>query len=710
MLEFFRTYQRYIFLFITVVLIASFSFFGMYDAVRSEETREDPVIGQAIDGSAIQLSEVRQLSHFLATDREDSPISRGGIPNLVNDGVIRYDFLRTELADLLVSSYFEPMKGDLAARLEKAKRYRPYVHPDAPFLSARLMWERFLPALNGELEFLVQRSEASPKVFSHLAKLYQQQASFPPELLRRILLYQHQQYPWLHIDPRLSQEDLSLFGFHSLADWFGNDFVDLISQFILNAAAAATEKGYRVSLEEAQGDLIHNFQVSMEKLAKAKIKPELSFGQHLRTLGFDDKSAAEVWRKVLLFRRLFQDVGEATFVDSLPFKDFLGYAKATAVVQKYQAPICLENVDDLLQFQLYLKAVAPPSQDPLTLPTEYLGPEQVKKEFPELVQTTYKVKAAEVTKEQIALRPSLKEVWEWQLEEKNWTQLKQKFSFLSGENRQERFQSLEALQPAQRSQVVGLARHLLVDQNPVWVEEALAAAPMKELTLSLAANDPRFSLLERAAAGDAEAIEKLHLYAKEGKFSRMEGIEKVEEAHLLTYVQAKPLLSSLLERYLESKFPKMEKEEAGRQAFSSLFQAMDRLKIGDGYAKNRLLVPMQEAYKALQKDRADSQWIKGEGSPLTEQFKLEKQEQNLHRTSQENWMKEQAFVLVPNEWSPIHVPEDGQIVFFYLAGEETGENLPFWISSALGKKPFLPMRSAIWPNGCSKRAKKNKPS
>ena len=36
-------------------------------------------------------------------------------------------------------------------------------------------------------------------------------------------------------------------------------------------------------------------------------------------------------------------------------------------------------------------------------------------------------------------------------------------------------------------------------------------------------------------------------------------------------------------------------------------------------------------------------------------------------------MKEQAFVLVPNDWSPIHVPNDGQIVFFYLQEKKESE-------------------------------------
>lgn len=48
-------------------------------------------------------------------------------------------------------------------------------------------------------------------------------------------------------------------------------------------------------------------------------------------------------------------------------------------------------------------------------------------------------------------------------------------------------------------------------------------------------------------------------------------------------------------------------------------------------------------------------------------------------------MKEQAFLLVPNEWSPIQVPADGQIVFFYLQEKKQDES-PILEQLAFGKE------------------------
>lgn len=617
MLEFFRTYQRYFFLVITIVVIASFTFFGTYSTLGNEVEREDRIVGQAVDGSSMMLSEIQKLSRFIATDREDSA-GRGMSPNFCNDGVIRYDFLRARLADLLVAEYFDALKGDLEARLEKAKRYRPYAHPEAPMLSAKTVWDRFLPPLSAELAALQGEKEVGPAVFGRLAKLYQYQSRLGPEMLRRILVYQHQQYPWLTIDQRLSYDDMALFGFHSASDWFGHNFVDLVSEFILNAAAVAEEKGYRVSLEEAKGDLVHHFVESMEK-----IKGELNFHHHLRMLGFDERSAAESWRKVLLFRRYFQDVGSAAFVDRLPYRDFAGYAHEMAVVEKYEWPVQLKSARDLAEWQFYVKAVCPKGKE--ALPSGFLSVGEVEQKCPTLVETTYKAKVAEVSKRQVALRASLKDVWEWQIS--NWERLRKEFTALPKvDGRDERFKTLEKLEPKLRAQVDLFAREGLVDQNPTWIEEALAGAPLVEKTW--------------AVAGNEEPVLK-----SEGVFYRHEGLEKVDDKHILTFEKARGALAKLVEAR-EGECPK---------------------------DKNPFVTASKDALAALQKNPLDNHWVQSGEGPLVDQFKLERKELSIQRTSQENWMQEQAFLMLPDFWSPIHIADDGQIVFFYLKEKKSNQ-------------------------------------
>lgn len=48
-------------------------------------------------------------------------------------------------------------------------------------------------------------------------------------------------------------------------------------------------------------------------------------------------------------------------------------------------------------------------------------------------------------------------------------------------------------------------------------------------------------------------------------------------------------------------------------------------------------------------------------------------------------MKEQAFLMLPNQWSPVHVAEDGEIVFFYVR-ERKPADLPLLERLSFGKE------------------------
>jgi hypothetical protein len=622
MLEFFRQYQRYFFLVITVVVVTSFTFFGAYSTFGGDEGPKDRSIGQTVHGSPLMLSEVQKLARFIDLDREEGS-------NLCNDGVIRTDFLKSQIGALLVAQYFDPLKEGFAARLDRAKRFRSYAHPETPFLSAKTVWEHIIPEMNEEIANLQAFSEPSCEVFSRLAKLYLLQNRLQPEMLRRILIYQHQQYPGLRVDQRLSNIDLSLFGFHSASDWFGREFVDLVAQFILNGASAAEEKGYRVTLEEAKGDLIHNFQESIQRL-----KIELNLGEHLRKLGFDERSAAEVWRKVLLFRKFFGDVGEAAFVDSMPYRDFASFARELAVVQKYEWPIQIATQGDLAQFEFYVKTISKGVKG--GLPTGFLTVDEVEKKCPQLVQSKYKANVAEISKQQVALRASLKQVWDWETDEKNWSLLKKEFSLPAASSKEERFKVLERAE--KRNEIDAFARDRIVDENKGWIDEALAIAPAMEKTWVVSGNN------DPALKGD-------------GMYYLVENLEKISDKQILPFNEARAVLAKLVKSE-EGNCPK---------------------------EKNPFGLSAKEALAAMQKNKEDSRFVQSGNDPLADQFKLIRKELSIHRNSKESWMKEQAFLMLPDLWSPIQVGDSGQVVFFYLQ-EKKVDDAPILDHLSFGKE------------------------
>ena len=191
-----------------------------------------------------------------------------------------------------------------------------------------------------------------------------QEKQFPAPLLKQVLRYQEQQYPWLPVDENLDYTDLSLYGYHTLEDWFGPRFVRLVAQFIMNSARVAEQKGYKVTKEEALADLLQHAATSYQQnqsnpnLGVANLQQY--FDEQLRRLGMDQSKAMKLWREVLLFRRLFGDVGNAVVVDPFSIEKIQGYAKESVQGQLFELPedLRFSNYRDMQKLEVYLNAVA----------------------------------------------------------------------------------------------------------------------------------------------------------------------------------------------------------------------------------------------------------------------------------------------------------------------------------------------------------------
>lgn len=723
MLEFFRKHQKSFFLVIAVMVISSFVFFGTFSTAMNGPAREDRVVGKAIDGSKMGLIELQNLSRFLAVDREDiGAVGQHAPPNLLNDGVIRRDFLRTGVAETIVRESWDVLEKGMTEKLTRIKNYRAYEHPQAPFISAQAVWERFAPAVNREWSELKSTVGVDADLFSHINRLYYMQNALPAEWMRRILMMTQQQYKWLQPDGRLQNEDFSMFGFHTLSDWFGRDFVDLMAQFIHNSALAAEEKGYVVTLEEAKADLKKNYLESMKKLQEAKVPVQLSYKDQLRVLGMDESEAAHAWRKVLLFRRYFNDVGEAAFIDRLPYSEFAAVATEKATVDLYQWPQSLKftTAVDLLGFQTYLKSVmVAEKEDPLALPSTYLPIDETAAKAPELVATQYTAQVAAIDKRETALNAPLKEVWQYETSDAAWKMLGKEFPFIQkwvGKNGEERFQALETLDVANRTKVDQFARRQLLNAHPEWIDAALCKAESKERKLTLSAGEIQMShvedtrklgqLFEQILQKPEEALSQLQHFDSGEAVFRFDNIAKISDRKIKTFEESKKdgSLARLVDRALESSFAKYKaKLPADKQAqsWSDAKEELAELMLSDlkkqvlklapkeelPFASLRLLAPAKQALAAIQEGK--NEWVKTEGEdPLLSQFKLEKIEKEIPRTAQEDWMTKEAFVLMPKKWSQVHVAPDGAVHFMYIKERKTVQE-PILEQLSFGKEMLV---------------------
>lgn len=147
-MNFFRKYQRILLMVVSVMTIASFSFFGTFSAFAPSEKIVDQEIGRAIDGSPIMERDVKGMIRFL---------SLGGT------NVIEKDLIVTGMASILAEQYFDNIREEFEARLQKVKTYKPYTHPQLPFLSAEEIWKQFIPELSIHLGELKKKNWVLPK-------------------------------------------------------------------------------------------------------------------------------------------------------------------------------------------------------------------------------------------------------------------------------------------------------------------------------------------------------------------------------------------------------------------------------------------------------------------------------------------------------------------------------------------------------------------
>lgn len=644
MLDFFRRYQRYFFFVITFVIIISFSFFGTYNTIPAENIREQ-VAFTAIDGSQISRSDLEEMMLFLSTDSDDKTVFGGAWgPNFLNDGVIRKDLLQTGLAEILAAQYEPLIAADLQKRLEKEKRFILYSHPDAAFLNIEAVWEYFAPDMKSNYGTLKKATQAtSNEAVKARVRLYLGERRLPPPMLRQVLRYQEKQYNWVTPDSNLDRTDLALFGYRTMDDWFGPNFLRIMSEFIINAGKVAERKGYVVTKDEALSDLIRNAQLSYQQNLKS---PHLAvsnsaeyFNEQLRRMNMDQAIAVRLWRQVLLFRRLFQDIGLSVFVDPFSFKQMDAYAKESSGGELYQLPkeLQLNNYGALQKFETYLAAVSKRPVDDskqLEMPATFLSVAEVAKKYPSLVEKRYLLEITQADRRSLQGKVGIRESWNWQVEAGNWELLKKEFPELAlkkGDTRDDRYAALEGLDSRTRARVDLFARNAILDGSPEIIARTLQNGDPKRLIVGLSPEggslvfegikDPKklMTLLDQAPlAGEEEssltdaakkAQEQLNIFSGNNQqYYRIRVIERRPDLEILTFGEANK--SGALDKLLDTQLEKFYQQT--REKNPSLYQKEDkswkslaevREAVADQYFAKTLKAVRQDYSKAVPKEK-----------------------------------------------------------------------------------------------------------
>lgn len=714
MLHFFRRFQQYFYILVTVAIVVSFSFFGTNSLVR-EGTFHEQVAFTAVDGTEISRADLDLMVLFLATDATDKLYFGGAWgPNFLNNGVIEKEFLQTGLAELLALQYAEDISPDIQQRLDKEKRFTLYTHPQAKFVGVEQIWTNLAPDIKYNYDKLrSMNNPGAPEAFKTRVQLYLAERKLPAPLLKRLLAYQQRQYQWLAPDSTLDYTDLSMFGYHTLDDWFGPKALRVMAQFVINSAIIAEQRGYEVTRAEAVADLMQNAEMSYQQ---NKSNPNIGvassmeyYNEQLRRMNIDQTRASQVWRQVLLFRRLYQDLAHSVFVDPMSFEKFDGYAKENIEGELYRLPeaLRLRSFTNLQQFEAYLNAISSRSDDAkslLALPTTFKAANAVAESNPELVQKRYILDIAQTKKETLQARVSVKDTWSWELEEKNWVALKKEFPDLGvkkADSRDERLAALDSLDEKSRAKVDAFARKQIVEAHPEWLDSALADTKAERffINLNLKNGDSTFiglqnpkaliELLDKAKLGEKEAA--LSSYsADKNNYYRIVVIDRSPSYEILTFDEALSA-GSLDEAAKNVNTATMDKlSQAIRADYAAAIapQKAPSEMIPEVVASLRFYNYARDVFAKIKKDPANaSAYVqtldpKAEENKLTprlalgEQFKLEKSFYHSDRGGgpERTIDLTEAFALPVNSWSKVYTPVNGDLYFFQVKTHGSSAN------------------------------------
>lgn len=695
MMNFLRKHQKKMFIVITVMIIASFCFFGTSATIATREIA-DKKLAEAIDGSPIMERELHAMVRFLTMGTNE---------------MLSNDFISAGLISILAERYFDEIKDEFQERLEKAKRFSSYAHPQAPFLSASQVWNRIIPQLPRHLAE-VQQGDLSPKTFSTYCDLYLDQTIFPPEMLRRYLIYQQQQVSWVSPDMGLSDSrHLALFGYQSFEEWFGPRFTEILGKFLFNAAAIAEQKGYKVTTDEARADLLqtckHTLRSSKQEATFADASEFLRM--QIQMAGVDETQAAKIWKKVMLVHRLFNEVGQAVFIDPLSYQQFTSFADESATVEVYQLPevLRLRDFRSLLKLQFYLEAVAHPPKTKKDLPQQYLTVEEVEKKAPELVISRYELEVAKTTKEEVGSRLTVKETWDYEKSDAGWQRLIPEYPILAlskASTPEERDSALDVLETNLRVKVDRFARSCLIDQHPEWIEEALSKARSEKQKVGIRSRGSvaPFTEIEdttalRAYLQKASIGEPGPLFTQDKQtFYRITVHSKPASKEVMTYPEAlkEDWIGELLDEKLQNAYAdvrkkdpapfKLEndawkpfsdvKDQIGAILFADLLkQISDKTLPLDHYPAQRFALFMQNAKKNIESQGNASPFLKTTGQPLLDQWTLVQETKEIKRSDTTTLSKEDMFTAAEGRWSRVSTSRNGDLAFFRLVKKGVSE-------------------------------------
>lgn len=523
MLGFIQRYQKILFAVIAALICVSFLFFGLLP--KGAPTMPDKVAYKTAFKDKIKQSKFDGVKAMILTNNGEYTLFGQALGHhYFSENFLVSDLMKPGLLSLVLQKNMDDLKADLTDQYKKEVAFQPYVHPNASFLSAQTIWSIHAPKLEESIQNY-KKIKGPLSRFEEKQKLFLEESKFPSFALWQMLSENESQFDWVPTDPNLNPQRLNLFGYHSLEDWFGDKLIKKTCEFIFEVNALAKQKGYRITDQEAEQDLMKLNELNFMKIKALGVEDftdsQAYFDTKLRHLGFNKVQMISLWKELLIFRRFFQESGNAALLDSFALKNFEQHASQKVKVNQYSLPKPLQckTLQDLMELEVYLEALGKPLNQ-LSLEFKMKELDKVAAETPQLVEQPVLIQYKEVDLSTVALAVKVQDIWKWKLDPQNYKTLIQKFPKLglSGSPGSEAFQeSLENLDALTNLQIDQYVREVLLKENTDWLDKAFSSTEAKQSEVLVSRNGKGLPFKNLELSSKKEAFLKEFFSANEKK-------------------------------------------------------------------------------------------------------------------------------------------------------------------------------------------------
>lgn len=489
MLSFFYRNHRGILSVVVICLIFSMFFFavaGRGDLPTPKRNNEIVYkVGKDIHQKKVSKRQIDAMKVYLSydfgTDLNDSLEKQ----NIFSDGFF-IDLLDSSFGRGLAEKYFDLVKDDFSQRVQVHKNFRFYRHPSGK-LDLEKELKRYAKDLYSHYKKVAAKDKAiDVKLLHEYIALAREQKKFSPRNTQRLtsLFIRDRR---IGNDPSVEKRNFALFYAKSNEDLFGGAFIELCAQAVIQGANIAKENGYYTSYEEAKGIIMRrSMNLILNKYVRAEDKEILSkiHKSYQNSLGIQERDLVNAARDIITFKKMCKDVDTSVLLDKLSIKKMYSKEVENILVNIIHdsSNLMVHNIDDALQLQCYLESIGNVKE--FIIPSEVVYDEKdIIKIAPALFTKRYELKLATLSKSEAANALHLKNIWEFQVSDKGWSLLKEKFSF-DEVNASDRFSFLQSLKKEMKEEVEEYSRAKLVDVDNTFIRNCIDKLNLKKVSFS----------------------------------------------------------------------------------------------------------------------------------------------------------------------------------------------------------------------------------